>query len=99
AGAGGSGRAGGAGAAGGGRTPPPSRGGRGGPTPPFFFPRPPYSSASQWAGPLSERLPAVVSESARIVSESDKRNPLELSLPLVDERVYGDTRIAIHPAS
>ena len=62
----------------------------------LVFLDPPYSSASQLAGPLSERLPAVLSESARIVSESDKRNPLELQLPLVDERVYGDIRIAIH---
>jgi 16S rRNA (guanine966-N2)-methyltransferase len=62
----------------------------------LVFLDPPYSSASKLAGPLSERLPAVLSENARIVSESDKRNPLELSLPLVDERVYGDTRIAIH---
>ena len=62
----------------------------------LVFLDPPYSSASQLAGPLSERLPAVLSESARIVSESDKRNPLELSLPLVDERAYGDIRIAIH---
>jgi hypothetical protein len=30
------------------------------------------------------------------VTESDKRAPLELALPLVDERTYGDTRIAIH---
>jgi hypothetical protein len=51
------------------------------------------------AGPLSERLPAVVSKDARIVTESDKRNPLELSLPLIDERAYGDTRIAIHRAA
>jgi hypothetical protein len=48
------------------------------------------------AGPLSERLPSVLTESARIVSESDKRNPLQLTFPLLDERVYGDTRIAIH---
>ena len=34
--------------------------------------------------------------SSLIISESDKRAPLELSLPLADERVYGDTRIAIH---
>jgi hypothetical protein len=51
------------------------------------------------AGELSERLPAVLAKDARIVSESDKRNPLELTLPLVDERVYGDTRIAIHRAA
>jgi 16S rRNA (guanine966-N2)-methyltransferase len=65
----------------------------------LVFLDPPYSSASQLAGPLSELLPAVLSKDARIVSESDKRNPLELKLPLVDERVYGDTRIAIHRAA
>jgi 16S rRNA (guanine966-N2)-methyltransferase len=65
----------------------------------LVFLDPPYSSASELAGPLSERLPAVVSKEARIVSESDKRNPLELSLPLIDERAYGDTRIAIHRAA
>jgi cytidyltransferase-like protein len=35
-------------------------------------------------------------DDARIVTESDKRHPLELPLPLVVERSYGDTRIAIH---
>ena len=35
-------------------------------------------------------------ENARIVTESDKRNPLILPQPLVVERTYGDTRIAIH---
>jgi 16S rRNA (guanine966-N2)-methyltransferase len=57
---------------------------------------PPYSSAGRLAGPLSERLPGVVTENARIVTESDKRDPLELDLPLADERTYGETRIAIH---
>jgi 16S rRNA (guanine966-N2)-methyltransferase len=65
----------------------------------LVFLDPPYSSASQLAGPLSELLPAVLSKQTRIVSESDKRNPLELKLRLIDERVYGDTRIAIHRAS
>jgi 16S rRNA (guanine966-N2)-methyltransferase len=65
----------------------------------LVFLDPPYSSASELAGPLSERVPAVVTKEAVIVSESDKRNPLELSLPLIDERVYGDTRIAIHRAA
>jgi 16S rRNA (guanine966-N2)-methyltransferase len=65
----------------------------------LVFLDPPYSSASELAGELSELLPAVLSKEARIVSESDKRNPLELTLPLVDERVYGDTRIAIHRAT
>ncbi|HET8672108.1 MAG TPA: 16S rRNA (guanine(966)-N(2))-methyltransferase RsmD [Thermoleophilaceae bacterium] len=65
----------------------------------LVFLDPPYSSASELAGRLSELLPDVLSEGARIVSESDKRTPLELTLPLVDERVYGDTRIAIHRAA
>jgi 16S rRNA (guanine966-N2)-methyltransferase len=62
----------------------------------LVFCDPPYDSASRLAGPLAERLPAIASEGARIVTESDKRTPLELPLPLVTERVYGDTRIAIH---
>jgi 16S rRNA (guanine966-N2)-methyltransferase len=65
----------------------------------LVFLDPPYSSASEMAGPLSERLPSVVRNHARIVSESDKRHPLLLTLPLLDERVYGDTRIAIHSVS
>ncbi len=64
----------------------------------LVFLDPPYSSSSELAGTLSERLPALSTDDARIVSESDKRHPLELSLPLLDDRVYGDTRIAIHSA-
>jgi hypothetical protein len=45
---------------------------------------------------LAELLPPVLAANARIVTESDKREPLELDLPLVRERVYGDTRIGIH---
>jgi 16S rRNA (guanine966-N2)-methyltransferase len=62
----------------------------------LVFCDPPYDSASRLAGPLTERLLEVTSEDARIVTESDKRNPLELPFPLVTERTYGDTRIAIH---
>jgi 16S rRNA (guanine966-N2)-methyltransferase len=57
---------------------------------------PPYDSAARLAGPLAERLPAVLAEGARVVTESDKREPLELPLPLRRERAYGDTRIAVH---
>jgi 16S rRNA (guanine966-N2)-methyltransferase len=57
---------------------------------------PPYDSAARIAGPLAERLPAVLGEGARVVTESDKREPLELPLPLLRERIYGDTRIAVH---
>ena len=64
----------------------------------LVFLDPPYDAAVRLAEPLSERLPAVLGEEARIVTESDKRAPLELSLPVELERVYGDTRIAIHRA-
>jgi 16S rRNA (guanine966-N2)-methyltransferase len=62
----------------------------------LVFCDPPYDSASRLAGQLAERLPAMTSADARIVTESDKRSPLELPLPLLTERNYGDTRIAIH---
>jgi 16S rRNA G966 N2-methylase RsmD len=62
----------------------------------LVFCDPPYDSASRLAGPLAERLPAITVRGARIVTESDKRNPLELPFPLITERTYGDTRIAIH---
>jgi 16S rRNA G966 N2-methylase RsmD len=57
---------------------------------------PPYDSAPLLAASLAERLPGVLSENARIVTESDKRKPLELPFPLLRERTYRDIRIAIH---
>lgn len=62
----------------------------------LVFADPPYDLAPRLGTQLSERLPAVLSEGARIVTESDKRKPLELTLPLLTERLYGDTRIALH---
>jgi 16S rRNA (guanine(966)-N(2))-methyltransferase RsmD len=57
---------------------------------------PPYDSPDSLAGSLSRALPAVTAPEALIVTESDKRAPLGLSLPLVRERTYGRTRIGIH---
>jgi 16S rRNA (guanine966-N2)-methyltransferase len=57
---------------------------------------PPYSSAPRLGAPLAELVPGILSPNATIVTESDKRDPLVLDLPLDDERVYGDTRIAFH---
>ena len=62
----------------------------------LVFCDPPYDLAPSPAPALAEHLPAITSEHARIVTESDKRRPLELPLPLLRERTYGDTRIAIH---
>ena len=65
----------------------------------LVFCDPPYDGAPAVAGALAEALPGITGEDARIVTESDKRNPLLLPLPLAVERTYGDTRIAIHSAS
>jgi 16S rRNA (guanine966-N2)-methyltransferase len=64
----------------------------------LVFADPPYDSAGRVAEGLSQGLPPLLAAGARIVTESDKRSPLQLDLPLVLERVYSDTRIAIHGA-
>jgi 16S rRNA (guanine966-N2)-methyltransferase len=62
----------------------------------LVFCDPPYDAAPRVAQALSELLPRVLRPQALIVTESAKRNPLALNLPLDDERTYGHTRIAIH---
>jgi 16S rRNA (guanine966-N2)-methyltransferase len=59
---------------------------------------PPYRDAARLGAQLTEALPPVLDPSARVVSESDRRHPLDLGLPLHDERRYGDTLIRIHHA-
>lgn len=62
----------------------------------LVFADPPYSSAPSLGPRLTELLQRVLSKNARIVTESDKRAPMELGIPLEFERDYGDTRIRIH---
>jgi len=62
----------------------------------LVFLDPPYRRSAELGRELSEALPAVLAPGARVVSESDRREPLELSLPMTDERRYGDTVIRIH---
>jgi 16S rRNA (guanine966-N2)-methyltransferase len=59
---------------------------------------PPYRDAARLGAQLAEALPPLLSPSARVVSESDRRHPLDVGLPLQDERRYGDTLIRIHTA-
>jgi 16S rRNA (guanine966-N2)-methyltransferase len=62
----------------------------------LVFLDPPYRHAERLAQPLSEALPAVLAPGAVVVAESDRRAPLTLTLPLTDERRYGDTLIRIY---
>ena len=58
---------------------------------------PPYRLAPELGRPLGEALAPVLAEGARVVTESDRRTPLDLHLlPVTDERRYGDTLIRIH---
>jgi 16S rRNA (guanine966-N2)-methyltransferase len=59
---------------------------------------PPYRQAASWAGRLTEALPPLLAPGGRIVTESDRRDPMDLALPMTDERRYGDTLIRIHRA-
>ncbi len=58
---------------------------------------PPYRLAPDLGRSLGEALRPVLASEARVVTESDRRAPLELDLlSLTDERRYGDTLIRIH---
>jgi 16S rRNA (guanine(966)-N(2))-methyltransferase RsmD len=62
----------------------------------LVFLDPPYRLADTLADRLSEALPAVLAPGAVAVAESDRRAPLALDLPQLDERRYGDTLIRIY---
>jgi 16S rRNA (guanine966-N2)-methyltransferase len=57
---------------------------------------PPYRQAPELGAELSAALGPVLAPDARVVTESDRRAPLELDLALLDERRYGDTLIRIY---
>lgn len=65
----------------------------------LIFVDPPYRRASSLGGRLAEALEPVLSPGARVVSESDRRAPLQLPLAGSGDpirRVYGDTLISIY---
>ncbi len=63
----------------------------------LVFLDPPYGEAVRVGPQLSASLVPVLAPDARVVSESDRRAPLELEpLRCVDERRYGDTLIRIY---
>jgi 16S rRNA (guanine966-N2)-methyltransferase len=57
---------------------------------------PPYDEAVRLGPQLSAALAPVLTAGARVVFESDRRAPGELSLRRADERRYGDTLIRIY---
>ncbi len=63
----------------------------------LVFLDPPYGQAATVGRPLSMALAPVLKSNARVVAESDRREPLDLApLTLVDSRRYGDTMIRFY---
>jgi 16S rRNA (guanine966-N2)-methyltransferase len=57
---------------------------------------PPYGFAARLGPELDRLLPPRLAAGARVVTESAARDPLELDLPLLRERGYGEALIRIH---
>jgi 16S rRNA (guanine966-N2)-methyltransferase len=62
----------------------------------LVFLDPPYRSAPELGRELSAALGPLLAAGGRVITESDRRAPLALDLPLTHERRYGDTLIRIH---
>jgi 16S rRNA (guanine966-N2)-methyltransferase len=62
----------------------------------LVFLDPPYGHAAKLGPSLGAALSPVLAPGSRVVTESDRRAPLQLDLPLLDERRYGDTLIRIY---
>ena len=60
------------------------------------LPRSPVSACRRAGAGTLGRAGRGARTGARVVTESDRRAPLQLDLPLADERRYGDTVIRIH---
>jgi 16S rRNA (guanine966-N2)-methyltransferase len=62
----------------------------------LVFCDPPYRLADRLGEGLGHKLVATLTPEARVVCESSVKHPLEIDLPLLRERRYGDTRIAVY---
>lgn len=66
----------------------------------LVFLDPPYGRAVSFGRSLPSGLEPVLAPEARVVAESDRREPLDLApLTLIDSRRYGDTLIRIYRGS
>jgi 16S rRNA (guanine966-N2)-methyltransferase len=60
---------------------------------------PPYRLADRLAADLVQLIPHSLAEGGRVMTESSPDRPLELPLPLVTERRYGDTLVRVNGGS
>jgi 16S rRNA (guanine966-N2)-methyltransferase len=59
---------------------------------------PPYRIADRLAADLGPLIEAALAKSGRVVIESSPDHPMQIELPLLTERTYGDTMVRIHLA-
>jgi 16S rRNA (guanine966-N2)-methyltransferase len=57
---------------------------------------PPYRLADRLGADLVQLIPGTLAGGGRVMVESSPRRPLDLELPLLTERAYGDTLVRIH---
>jgi 16S rRNA (guanine966-N2)-methyltransferase len=62
----------------------------------LVFCDPPYGLADPLGPQLDPLIAPRLSAEGRVIVESDARSPLELTLPVLVERTYGDTMIRVH---
>ena len=62
----------------------------------LIFLDPPYRQPAMLGNDAAKLIGTILAPDARVVTESDRRQPFELELPMIDERRYGDTLIRIH---
>lgn len=65
----------------------------------LVFLDPPYRLAAGLGAALGVTLTGLLTPDARVVTESSERAPMALTLPITQERRYGDTLIRIHTAA
>src|SRR5262249_58199043 len=62
----------------------------------LVFCAPPYTLAAGLDADLRAGLAQVVDRDGKLVLETAAREPLDLGLPVIKEREYGDTLLRIH---
>jgi 16S rRNA (guanine966-N2)-methyltransferase len=65
----------------------------------LVFCDPPYRLADRLEGDLASLIPERIATGGRVIVEGAVRRPLQLPMPLITERRYGDTLIRVHGES
>jgi 16S rRNA (guanine966-N2)-methyltransferase len=62
----------------------------------LVFCDPPYGLADELGAELDPLVPPRLATGGRVITESDARRPLRLTLPVLVERRYADTLVRVH---